>query len=119
MSYSRAGTAGTTRECPHCKEVILASASVCPACAHHLRFDSTPASGEFSAFSALRVEGDIRPPSAAEAWEYSVVVVIRNGRGDEIARKVVGVGALQGTDVRSFCVNVEVSPVQAKGSSRR
>ena len=43
MSTPRPGTAGATRSCPHCKTVILESASVCPACKHHLRFDEAAA----------------------------------------------------------------------------
>ena len=39
MSAARPGTAGATRVCPHCKATILESASVCPACRGHLRYD--------------------------------------------------------------------------------
>jgi hypothetical protein len=37
-----------------------------------------------------------------------MVVTIRNDRGEEIARQVVGVGALQPEEGRSFTVAVEV-----------
>ena len=43
MSAVRQGSPGATRNCPHCKATILDSASVCPACRGHLRFD--PAAG--------------------------------------------------------------------------
>ena len=43
MSAARPGTAGATRTCPHCKATILESASVCPACRGHLRFDEAAA----------------------------------------------------------------------------
>jgi len=60
------------------------------------------------AFSALQVEGTIRHPEVGEAWEYSVLLTIRNAKGEEIGRHVVGVGALQGTDERTFTLAVEV-----------
>jgi hypothetical protein len=40
-----------------------------------------------------------------------VVVSICNERGQEIARKVVGVGALQPSETRSFTLSVEVFKV--------
>ena len=39
MNTGRVAAPGRTRTCPHCKATILESASVCPACHHHLRFD--------------------------------------------------------------------------------
>jgi len=66
-------------------------------------------------FLPLRVEGTIRHPSVGEPWEYSVVLSIRNDRGDEIARQVVGVGALQPLEQRTFTLAVEVfTPADAK-----
>ena len=44
--------------------------------------------------TALEVEGRIRHPSDGGAWEYSVVLAIRDGDGKEINRQVIGVGAL-------------------------
>jgi len=115
MSYPRAAAAGATRECPHCKETILASARVCPACGHHLRFEAGAATSADSAVtptrSALRVEASLAPPADADTCEYSVVVVVRNARGDEISRKVVGVGAIAGSDTRSVSVSVDVTPL--------
>ncbi len=108
MSTARPGVAGATRICPHCRTAILESAAVCPACRHHLRFDPGAAQRAEPAFSPLRVEGVIQHPADGPAWEYSVVVSIRNGRGEEIARQVVGVGALNPADVRTFAVAVEV-----------
>ena len=107
---ARIGAAGKTRVCPHCKTTILESASVCPGCNHHLRFDRN-ANGDSRAqptFSALRVEGAFKNPAGAEAWEYSVVVSIRNDRGEEVARKVVGVGALEASESRTVSVSVDV-----------
>ena len=59
-------------------------------------------------FSALRVEGAFRNPEGAEAWEYSVVVSIRNDRGEEVARKVVGVGALDPRESRTVTLSIDV-----------
>jgi hypothetical protein len=107
---TRVGTPGKTRICPHCKTTILESASVCPGCNHHLRFGPN-ASVEARAqatFSALRVEGSFRNPEGADGWEYSVVVSVRNDRGEEVARKVVGVGALAPRESRTVTLSVDV-----------
>lgn len=111
---ARPGQAGATRTCPHCKTTILESAAVCPSCKHYLRFDSKPDPGRDAlaaeAFTALNVEGHIRHPADGGAWEYSVVLVIRDDEGREINRQVVGVGALLVGDERSFSLAVEVTP---------
>lgn len=59
-------------------------------------------------FSPLRVEGLFRHPPEGGAWEYSVVVSIRNDRGEEIDRKVVGVGALNPNEARTVTLSVDV-----------
>ena len=105
----RPGTAGATRVCPHCKTTILESSSVCPACKHHLRFDPEVIKRAALATSALRVEGTIRHPSDGEAWEYSMVLTIKNDRGEEIDRKIVGVGAMRPGEGRTFSLTVEVT----------
>ena len=107
---SRVVAPGKTRICPHCKTVILESASVCPGCHHHLRFDSASIVERRAqpTFSALRVEGAFRNPAGADSWEYSVVVSIRNDRGEEVARKVVGVGALDPMESRTVTLSVDV-----------
>src|SRR5678816_77384 len=81
----RVAASGKTRVCPHCKTVILESASVCPGCQHHLRFDPKAIVERRlqSTFSALRIEGDFRNPEGIESWEYSVVVSVRNERGED------------------------------------
>jgi len=61
----------------------------------------------------LRIEGTIRHPSDGEPWEYTVVVTMHNDRGEEIARKLINVGALSANEVRSFTLSVEA--VSAKG----
>ena len=66
-------------------------------------------------FLPLRVEGTIRHPPVGEPWEYSVMLSIKNDRGEEIARQVVGVGALQPSEQRTFTLAVEVfTPADAK-----
>lgn len=115
MTSVRQGAAGATRTCPHCRAIILESASVCPACQHHLRFDPGAAERAVPSFLPLRVEGTIRHPAVGEPWEYSVMLSIRNDRGEEIARQVVGVGALQPSEQRTFTLAVEVfTPADAK-----
>jgi hypothetical protein len=104
-----AGAVGRPRTCPHCKATILESAVVCPQCRHHLRFgvaDAAKATSE--GFSALRVEGSIEHPAGGGDWEYSVVLTIVNERGQEVARQVVGVGALRPSESRTFTLSVEV-----------
>jgi hypothetical protein len=109
MSTARPGAPGSTRKCPHCRATVLESATVCPACRHHLRFDPRQVQGAAAAsFFPLRVEGTIRHPPTGGAWEYSVMVSVRNDKGEEVGRHVVGVGALQPGEGRSFTLTVEV-----------
>ena len=105
MSIARKTPAGTTRTCPHCRAVILASAAVCPSCRKHLRFVGAEAQ---PTFSPLRVEGTVRHPSVGEAWEYSVAISIKNDKGEEVGRQIVGVGALQPGEGRTFTFSVDV-----------
>jgi hypothetical protein len=108
MAALRPGQAGKTRNCPHCKAIILESASVCPGCHHHLRFGPMAGQRSVSVKPALRVEGAIKHPGHQEPWEYSVVISIRNERDEEVARQVVGVGALQPLERRTFSLAVDV-----------
>jgi hypothetical protein len=101
-------TAGKTRTCPHCKTLILDSASICPACQGYLRFDSRVEPRAVPELSPLRVSATVRHPEAGEPWEYSVVLSVCNERGVEISRQVVGVGALQPMEQRTFNLAVEV-----------
>jgi hypothetical protein len=118
MSSQRPGQPGATRQCPHCRETILESAAVCPACRHHLRYGAGGAADDAQRPDVvpLRIEGTIRHPPDGDPWEYTVVVVIRNDRGEEIARKLVNVGALHANELRSFTLSVEA--VTAKGRAR-
>jgi hypothetical protein len=113
MSVARPETAGKTRICPHCKATILESLTICPGCLHHLRFDQQAAKRQVAATSALRVEGVIEHPATLkDPWEYFVVIAVRNERGEEVTRQVVNVGALQGSDKRTFTLSVELMPQQ-------
>lgn len=56
----------------------------------------------------LLIEGRISHPPDSAPWEYSVVLSIRNEKGEELTRQVVGVGALQASDERTFTLSVEM-----------
>lgn len=117
MSVARQGVPGATRTCPHCRATILESAAVCPGCKHHLRFEPGAAQRAAPSVPALNVQGTIRNPAGGEAWEYSMVITIRNDRGEEIARQIIGVGAIPPEEARSFTLVVEVSkPGEGKPS---
>jgi hypothetical protein len=118
MNAARPGTPGATRTCPHCKATILESASVCPACRHHLRFEAS-AGTDTRRETALLVEGRIGAGTSGEALEYTMTIVIRNERGEEVARHVVGVGALEGSQSRSFSVAVETNAMPGGKARRR
>jgi hypothetical protein len=102
-------TAGKTRSCPHCRATILESAAVCPACKHHLRFEARGRGDvEQAGKVALKVSGQFSRQTTDGPGEYSVVVVIRDAKGTEIARKVIGVGGLAPGEERSVDLTVEV-----------
>ncbi len=108
MTLRAAGT-GEAWNCPHCGERILRSAVTCPACQRHLRFDAvTVARPAPSTVCPLSVDGTIRHPGTESAWEYSVLIEIHDERGDMVARRVVGVGALRPGETRKFTLRVEV-----------
>src|SRR5689334_17625708 len=109
MSSVRPVSPGKTRTCPHCKAVILESASVCPGCQHHLRFGSD-AANQVEPRNALQVEGRIKHPPNEEPWEYTVVVYVRNEKGEEVARHVINVGALAKSEERVVSLAVDVMP---------
>jgi hypothetical protein len=114
---SRPVTPGKTRTCPHCKATILESLSICPGCLHHLRFDQEAAKRQVAATSALRVEAVIRHQPLEEPWEYFLTISVRNDKGEEVTRQVVGVGALQGTEKRTFTLSVDMMTPQAPSGS--
>ena len=114
MSSARPGGPGVTRECPHCREIILESAGVCPACRHYLRYGASVEEPQVPALTPLRIEGSIRHPAGGEPWEYTVVVSIRNDRGEEVARKLIGVGAINPGEQRTFTLSVEAVSARAR-----
>lgn len=64
---------------------------------------------------ALRVAGQFRREVADGTGEYSVVVVIRDADGTELARRVIGVGGLAPGEERAVELSVELSaPVKPR-----
>jgi hypothetical protein len=117
MSIARAGTPGATRVCPHCKAVVLETAAVCPGCRHHLRFNATDVSAA-EAYCAFNIEGTIAHKQTGEHCEYCIVLDIRNERGEQIMRQVVGVGALHPGELRRLNLAVEMLPVRAAAAPK-
>ena len=119
MNATGVSAPGRTRSCPHCKATILDSASVCPLCLHHLRFNPV-ARRAAPAFSAFRVEGLIANSEASDHWEYAVVVAVQDEHGAEIARQVINVGALAPGEQRACVVSVDVfKPSSVRGAPPR
>jgi hypothetical protein len=107
----RRAAVGKTRSCPHCRATILESASVCPACRHHLRFENRRGAEQppqAASQVAFKVSGEFGRRAAAGPGEYHVVVVIRDAGGAELARKVIGVGGLAPGEERKIDLSVEI-----------
>lgn len=119
MMAARPGGAGASRTCPHCKATVLVSANVCPACRHHLRFNSGVAEPEPERISAMRVEGTVEVPRAHGQCEYCVVVAITNSRGEKVARQVIGVGVLQPGEPHTYSFSVDLMPVKPLAERKR
>jgi uncharacterized protein YbaR (Trm112 family) len=112
--------AGATRTCPHCRATILESAIICPGCKHHLRFDKDARIGAAAATkTAWEIEGTLDAERMDAATEYSILVVVRNERNEEVARQIVNVGSLQGAERRTFALSIETSEVKPTGPLRR
>ena len=79
----------------------------CPACQRRLRFD-TGTAVQAAVICPLRVEGTIQHPPSETPWEYSVLVQVRDAQGAVVAKHVVGVGAIQPGDTRTFSLQVEM-----------
>lgn len=47
-----------------------------------------------------------------------MVVTIKDDRGQEIARKLIGVGAMAPNEQRTFTLAVDVVPARSKGKSK-
>lgn len=102
--------AGEAWNCPHCGERILRSALTCPACRRHLRFDAVTTARPVvrPMVCPLNVEGTIRHSRDAALSEYSVIIEVREDRGELIARRTVNVGALQPGQARRITLRVEM-----------
>ena len=118
MNAVRPMAPGATRTCPHCKSTVLASASVCPACQHHLRYSSPNAPPAQTGYAALQIDGTVRHKRIDEPCEFCVVLSIANERGEQITRQVVGVGVLQPAEARQFSVSVNLVPAAGAAPSR-
>ena len=119
MSAVRPGSLGASRICPHCKATVLQSASICPGCQPHLRFNAGSAEPDSKGIPAMRIEGTIQHAVRDEQCEYCVVVSITNDRGEKVARQVVGVGALQPGERHKYSFSVELIPVRGLAAERR
>jgi hypothetical protein len=114
------GHPGATRSCPHCRATILESAAVCPGCKHHLRFDKdAKAGGAPAARTAWKVEGTLDAARTDAATEYTILVIVRNERNEEVGRQVVNVGSIQGSERRTFELSIEASEPRGGASPRR
>jgi hypothetical protein len=112
--------AGAKRTCPHCRATILESAVICPGCKHHLRFDKDALAAAAAATkTAWQIEGTLDAERMDAASEYSILVVVRNERNEEVARQVVNVGALQGAERRTFSLSIEMSDPKPTSPLRR
>jgi hypothetical protein len=118
VSIVRPGSPGATRECPHCRETILESAAVCPSCRHYLRYGAVADAPQIPALTPLRIEGSIRHPADGEPWEYTVIVSIHNDSGEEIAHKLIGVGAMNPNEQRIFTLSVEAVSAKTRGPGK-
>jgi hypothetical protein len=114
VNVVRQGSLGATRTCPHCKAVVLQSASVCPGCHHHLKFNVANSEPQIASHPAMRLEGSIQHPNRGPC-EYCVVVSITNEQGEKIARQVVGVGSLGPGERHKYSFSVEVIPARGSG----
>lgn len=109
MTATRRSPPGTTRSCPHCRATILDSAARCPQCQKHLRVDAESSTRGQRTTVPFRVEGTIRHDADSLPAEYQVLLVMRDERGVEVSRQVMGVGALAAGAERSFELSVEVT----------
>jgi hypothetical protein len=98
---------------------VLETAAICPGCRHHLRFsaEATQAAAD-EGYCALSVDGSIAHKVSSEPCEYFVVLDIRDERGVQLARQVVGVGVLQPGELRHLHMSVGMRPVRAQVAAR-
>lgn len=111
MRFGRAQTVGEARSCPHCKATILKSATSCPICRHMLRADSVNFQPRSKPTTCpLLVEGALEHPGPGDAWEYQILMEVRNDSGMLLSRQMIDVGALRTAEKRFFSLRVEMSP---------
>src|SRR5436190_22202405 len=98
-------TLGATRNCPHCKTMILQRPAICPACRHTLRFDGGKTTAAKPALEPaaepLRLEATLRQPEEGSGCEYCLVLTVTNDRGEELTRQVISVGSLKPAEART------------------
>jgi hypothetical protein len=111
MITSTASLAGESRSCPHCKSIILKSATTCPLCRHNLRFQAIGAGPVTRPTNcAFLVEGAVKNRGDDEALEYFILMEVRDDAGKLISRQSVGVGAIRRAENRIFSLRVELTP---------
>ena len=108
------GALGESRRCPHCGEQVLASAHTCPRCERRIRVGAA-ATAAAPVLCPLSVEGLIRHPGDGGEWEYSVLVEVQDVHGGILARRVVGVGAMQPGEIRRVALRIEVRVPETAG----
>lgn len=108
----RPAAPGSPRICPHCRATILASAGSCPACHGRMHYEATVAEPPPRSMP-LQVEGTLQCAPGESPLEYTMLLSIRDERGVELARHVVGVGALRSSERRHFTLTVETAEVDA------
>ena len=67
----------------------------------------------------LSVNGRIDHSGTGGDWEYSVLIEVQDERGETVARRVVGVGALKPGEWRKFTLRVEVLVPEASSPAVR
>jgi hypothetical protein len=119
MSSVHPGSPGATRGARTAGR-RFSSAGVCPACRHYLRFDHGRRP-RAPAVTPLRIEGSIRHPADGELgirWSYRFATIA----AEEIAHKLIGVGAMNPNEQRIFTLSVEAVSAKtrtpAKGGTR-
>ena len=112
------GALGESRRCPHCGELVLASACTCPRCERRIRVGASlpgAASAAAPVLCPLSVDGLIRHPGDGGEWEYTVLVEVQDVQGGILARRVVGVGAMHPGEVRRVSLRIEVRVPETAG----
>ena len=78
-----------------------------------------PSGGLPATKTAWQIEGTLDAERMDAATEFSILVVVRNERNEEVARQIVNVGALQGVERRTFTLPIETSEPRPVSPLRR